>query len=90
MAGVAFPTFVIVFMMLTPYLDRNPSRRPQDRRVAIVLFTTMGDSSWWLSAGARYKLPALLGVVALGMLAYGASLALLGFRWRDFSRRGAA
>jgi quinol-cytochrome oxidoreductase complex cytochrome b subunit len=39
MAGVAFPTFVIVFMMLTPYLDRNPSRRPQDRRVAIVLFT---------------------------------------------------
>jgi menaquinol-cytochrome c reductase cytochrome b/c subunit len=39
MAGVAFPTFVIVFMMLTPYLDRNPSRRPQDRKVAIVLFT---------------------------------------------------
>lgn len=39
MAGVAFPTFVIVGMILTPYLDRNPSRRPQDRRVAIVLFT---------------------------------------------------
>ena len=39
MAGVAFPTFVIVFMILTPYLDRNPSRRPQDRRVAITLFT---------------------------------------------------
>jgi menaquinol-cytochrome c reductase cytochrome b/c subunit len=39
MAGVAFPTFVIVGMMLTPYLDKNPSRRPQDRKVAISLFT---------------------------------------------------
>ncbi len=39
MAGVAFPSFVIIFMILTPYLDRNPSRRPQDRKVAIVLFT---------------------------------------------------
>ena len=39
MAGVAFPTFVIVGMMLTPYIDKNPSRRPQDRKVAIALFT---------------------------------------------------
>ena len=39
MAGVAFPTFVIVFMILTPYIDRNPSRRPQDRKVAVILFT---------------------------------------------------
>src|SRR5471032_104028 len=39
MAGVAFPSFVIIFMLLTPYLDRNPSRRPQDRKVAIGLFT---------------------------------------------------
>jgi quinol-cytochrome oxidoreductase complex cytochrome b subunit len=39
MAGVAFPTFVIVGMMLTPYLDKNPSRRPHDRKVAIALFT---------------------------------------------------
>ena len=39
MAGVAFPSFVIIFMILTPYLDRNPIRRPQDRRVAISLFT---------------------------------------------------
>src|ERR1700680_4545459 len=38
MAGVAFPSFVIIFMLLTPSLDRNPSRRPQDRKVAIVLF----------------------------------------------------
>src|SRR5580692_8960388 len=39
MAGVAFPTFVIVGMMLAPYLDKNPSRRPQDRKIAIALFT---------------------------------------------------
>ena len=39
MAGVAFPTFVIIGMMVTPYVDRNPSRRPQDRKVAIALFT---------------------------------------------------
>jgi quinol-cytochrome oxidoreductase complex cytochrome b subunit len=39
MAGVAFPTFVIVGMILTPYLDKNPSRRPQDRKVAIAIFT---------------------------------------------------
>ncbi|MEA2671866.1 MAG: menaquinol-cytochrome c reductase cytochrome b/c subunit [Chloroflexota bacterium] len=39
MAGVAFPTFVIVGMMLTPYIDKNPSRRPQDRKVAIALMT---------------------------------------------------
>jgi menaquinol-cytochrome c reductase cytochrome b/c subunit len=39
MAGVAFPSFVIIFMILTPYIDKNPSRRPQDRKVAIILFT---------------------------------------------------
>ena len=39
MAGVAFPTFVIVLMILVPYLDRNPSRRLSERKVAVVLFT---------------------------------------------------
>jgi menaquinol-cytochrome c reductase cytochrome b/c subunit len=39
MAGVAFPSFVIIFMILTPYIDKNPSRRPQDRKVAITMFT---------------------------------------------------
>jgi quinol-cytochrome oxidoreductase complex cytochrome b subunit len=38
MAGVAFPTFVIVLMILVPYLDRNPSRRPSERKLAIILF----------------------------------------------------
>src|SRR5260370_19754461 len=38
MAGLAFPTFVIVLMILVPFLDRNPSRRPSERKVAIILF----------------------------------------------------
>jgi putative peptidoglycan lipid II flippase len=57
--------------------------------MAIVLFTTMGESSWWFSAPWQRKLPALLGLVALGMAAYGACLALFGFRPSHFSRRGA-
>lgn len=39
MAGVAFPSFVIIFMILTPYIDKNPSRRPQDRKLAVAMFT---------------------------------------------------
>ena len=39
MAGVAFPTFVIVGMMLAPYIDKNPSRRPQYRKIAIAIFS---------------------------------------------------
>jgi menaquinol-cytochrome c reductase cytochrome b/c subunit len=38
-AGVAFPTFVIAGLIVMPYLDRNPSRQPRDRKVAIILFT---------------------------------------------------
>jgi menaquinol-cytochrome c reductase cytochrome b/c subunit len=38
-AGVAFPTFVIVGLIVMPYLDRNPSRQPRERKVAIILFT---------------------------------------------------
>ncbi|HTM62430.1 MAG TPA: murein biosynthesis integral membrane protein MurJ [Burkholderiales bacterium] len=57
--------------------------------MAVVLFSTMGETSWWLYAGWQKKLPALLGLVFLGMATYGATLALFGFRLRDFSRRGA-
>jgi putative peptidoglycan lipid II flippase len=57
--------------------------------MAVVLFTTMGEASWWFAASWQKKLPALLGLVALGALTYGAVLALFGFRPRDFSRRGA-
>jgi len=57
--------------------------------MAIVLFTTMGEPSWWLQAGGQYKVPAILGLVALGAAAYAACLLAFGFRPRDFSRRAA-
>jgi putative peptidoglycan lipid II flippase len=58
--------------------------------MAVVLFTTMGETSWWLSASWRLKVPAALGLVALGAAVYGGCLLAFGFRPRDFSRRGAA
>ena len=57
--------------------------------MAAVLYAAMGHASWWLAAGWQRKLPALAGLVVLGTLAYGACLALFGFRPRDFSRRAA-
>jgi putative peptidoglycan lipid II flippase len=57
--------------------------------MAIVLFTTMGEASWWLQAGWQLKVPAVIGLVLLGSAAYGACLLIFGFRPRDFSRRAA-
>jgi putative peptidoglycan lipid II flippase len=57
--------------------------------MAIVLYTTMGEASWWLAAGGQRKVPAVLGLVALGTAAYAGCLLLFGFRPRDFSRRAA-
>jgi putative peptidoglycan lipid II flippase len=57
--------------------------------MAVVLFTTMGEASWWLSAPWQRKLPAILGLVLLGAATYAGCLAAFGFRPRDFSRRGA-
>ena len=57
--------------------------------MAVVVYTTMGEARWWLNASWHYKLPAVLGLALLGAAAYGACLTLLGFRLRDFSRRGA-
>jgi len=57
--------------------------------MAIVLFTTMGEASWWLSAPWHRKLLATVGLVLLGAAAYAACLAAFGMRPRDFSRRGA-
>src|SRR3954464_7868424 len=56
--------------------------------MAVVLFTAMGESAWWLRAPWQHKIPAVLGLVALGMAVYGACLLAFGFRLRDFSRRG--
>ncbi len=39
-AGVTVPTVIgIVGFMMIPYIDRNPSTRPSDRKLAIMLFT---------------------------------------------------
>jgi putative peptidoglycan lipid II flippase len=57
--------------------------------MAVVLFTTMGDASWWLAAPARHKLPAILGLTALGAAVYAACLLAFGFRLRDFRKDAA-
>ena len=58
--------------------------------MAAVLHFAKGPAEWWLSAPWQWKLPAVLGLVALGALTYGACLAAAGFRPRHFSRRSAA
>jgi putative peptidoglycan lipid II flippase len=58
--------------------------------MAVVLFSTMGEPAWWLAASWHQKVPAVLGLVALGVAVYGGCLLAFGLRARDFSRRGAA
>lgn len=58
--------------------------------MALVLWFAMGHSQWWLQAHGTQKLPAVIGLVLLGVAVYGGCLFALGFRPRDFSRRGAA
>ena len=38
-AGVTIPTVIIIVWFAWPYIDRNPSTNPDDRKLAIVLFT---------------------------------------------------
>ncbi len=38
-AGVTLPGVVLGLLMLSPYIDRNPSKRPEDRKFAISLMT---------------------------------------------------
>ncbi len=40
-AGISIPTFLLVALAAVPYLDRNPSTKPGDRKIAITLFTMM-------------------------------------------------
>jgi quinol-cytochrome oxidoreductase complex cytochrome b subunit len=41
-AGVLFaPTLVLLALAVAPFVDRNPSIRPGDRKVAITLFTML-------------------------------------------------
>ena len=57
--------------------------------MAAALWTAMGPADRWLGADWHWKLPALAGLVALGLGVYGACLWMLGFRVRDFSRKAA-
>src|ERR671915_303948 len=38
-AGVTIPTVIIIGLFAAPYIDRNPSTRPDNRKLAIVLFS---------------------------------------------------
>jgi menaquinol-cytochrome c reductase cytochrome b/c subunit len=40
-AGITIPTFILVGLAAVPFVDRNPSTRPGDRKIAIMLFTMM-------------------------------------------------
>jgi hypothetical protein len=40
-AGVLVPTLFFAFLFTLPYVDRNPSTKPGDRKLAIVLFTML-------------------------------------------------
>jgi hypothetical protein len=41
-AGVVFaPTFVLLALAVAPFVDRNPSTKPGDRKLAITLFTML-------------------------------------------------
>jgi hypothetical protein len=39
-AGVTIPGVGLLALMAAPYLDKNPSMRPENRKLAILLFTT--------------------------------------------------
>jgi menaquinol-cytochrome c reductase cytochrome b/c subunit len=40
-AGIIVPTLILVGLMAVPYVDRNPSVKPGDRKIAITLFTML-------------------------------------------------
>jgi quinol---cytochrome c reductase cytochrome c subunit, bacillus type len=40
-AGISIPTFILVGLAAVPFVDRNPSVRPGDRKIAITLFTIL-------------------------------------------------
>jgi menaquinol-cytochrome c reductase cytochrome b/c subunit len=40
-AGVLVPTLFFGFLFVLPYVDRNPSTKPGDRKIALVLFTML-------------------------------------------------
>jgi putative peptidoglycan lipid II flippase len=57
--------------------------------MAGVLWWLSGNDAMWLAMSARAKVGKLAIIVSVGALVYFATLALLGFRLRQFSRRAA-
>jgi putative peptidoglycan lipid II flippase len=57
--------------------------------MSVCLWFAAGSSDSWLVPGAIARVVRLAGVVLLGVAAYFATLWLLGFRLRDFTRRAA-
>jgi menaquinol-cytochrome c reductase cytochrome b/c subunit len=40
-AGITIPTFILVGLAAIPFVDRNPSVKPGDRKIAITMFTLL-------------------------------------------------
>ena len=57
--------------------------------MAVALIVASGPTEWWIAAGWLLRVSRLAGVVAVGGVVYFGMLWLLGFRVRDFHRRGA-
>jgi putative peptidoglycan lipid II flippase len=57
--------------------------------MGVCLWFAAGSGDEWLATGATMRVLRLAGVVLLGATAYFATLWLLGFRLRDFTRRAA-
>ena len=45
-AGVTIPGVSLLALAAAPYLDKNPSMRPENRKLAIMLFTTFAMMFW--------------------------------------------
>jgi len=57
--------------------------------LGLTLWFGMGSEQSWFSSGGWIRIWRLTGLVVMGMTVYFAVLWLLGFRLKDFSRRGA-
>ncbi len=40
-AGITIPTFILVGLAAVPFVDRNPSTKPGDRKIAITMFSML-------------------------------------------------
>jgi quinol-cytochrome oxidoreductase complex cytochrome b subunit len=49
--GLALPTVLLIILLFFPYLDRNPSRRYEDRKVALAIGAVSAVLLVWLSLG---------------------------------------